>query len=89
MLSKIFKSIFLIIILFSCSKKEAEVYKTTEKLNPYSLYAQGLKAFDKNDFFANKKFSEAELRFNNVELAAKSAIMASFLFMELIFILRL
>ena len=79
MLSKIFKSIFLIIILFSCSKKEAEVYKTTEKSNPYSLYAEGLKAFDKNDFFfANKKFSEAELRFNNVELAAKSAIMASF-----------
>ena len=29
-------------------------------------------------FFANKKFSEAELNFEKPELAAKSAIMSSF-----------
>ena len=29
-------------------------------------------------FYANKKFSEAELNFENVDLAAKSAIMSSF-----------
>ena len=33
----------------------------------------------RNDFFfANKKFSEAELNFEKTELAAKSAIMSSF-----------
>ena len=38
-----------------------------------------LEAFEKNDFFfANKKFSEAELNFDDIELAAKSAIMSSF-----------
>ncbi len=43
------------------------------------LYQEGLNAFDKNDyFFANKKFSEAELNFDIPRLAAKSAIMASY-----------
>ena len=38
-----------------------------------------MKAFEKNDFFfANKKFSEAELNFEKVEFAAKAAIMSSF-----------
>ena len=36
-------------------------------------------AFNKGDYFyANKKFSEAELNFDIVELAAKSAIMSSY-----------
>ena len=36
-------------------------------------------AFDKNSFFfASKKFSEAELNFEKIELAAKSSIMSSF-----------
>ena len=38
-----------------------------------------MEAFERNDyFFASKKFLEAELNFEIVELAAKSAIMASF-----------
>ena len=32
----------------------------------------------KNYFFANKKFSEAELNFDEPKLAAKSAIMSSY-----------
>ena len=40
---------------------------------------EGLEAFENNDFFfASKKFSEAELNFENIDYAAKSAIMASF-----------
>ncbi len=67
------------IFLFSCSKEDAVIYKPVEKTDPYVLYNEGLKAFEKNDFFfANKKFSEAELNFQSVELAAKSAIMSSF-----------
>jgi len=43
------------------------------------MYKKGLEAFEKNDYFyANKNFSEAELNFKNTDLAAKSAIMASY-----------
>ena len=38
-----------------------------KRLNPYELYKEGLDAFDRNDyFFASKKFSEAELNFDDV-----------------------
>ena len=68
----------IILTLFSCSK-EKELYEPTKKVNPYVLYEEGLEAFDRNDFFfASKKFSEAELNFEKVELAAKSSIMSSF-----------
>ena len=73
-------SIFLICLLlfFSCSKQEPE-YAPQDVKDPYVLYAEGIEAFKKNDFFfANKKFLEAELNFEKPELAAKSAIMSSF-----------
>ncbi len=76
-LSIIIISLFLIL---SCSnsKKDA-VYEPSNKLNPYDLYKEGLDAFEINDyFFASKKFSEAELNFENIELAAKAAIMSSY-----------
>tara|TARA_B100000242_G_scaffold61401_1_gene36990 strand:+ start:1227 stop:2036 length:810 start_codon:yes stop_codon:yes gene_type:complete len=67
------------LLAISCSKDDGVIYKPIEKSDPYVLYKEGLEAFEKNDFFfANKKFSEAELNFENVELAAKSAIMSSF-----------
>ena len=76
------KIIFLVIIqifTLSCEKKDASIYQPIKKENPYDLYNQAMVAFERNDFFfANKKFSEAELNFNKVELAAKSAIMSSF-----------
>tara|TARA_Y100000389_G_scaffold195247_1_gene226401 strand:- start:2697 stop:3503 length:807 start_codon:yes stop_codon:yes gene_type:complete len=68
----------LFLILNSCSKDEA-IYQPSEKISPYVLYKEGLEAFEENDFFyASKKFSEAELQFEIVELAAKSALMSSF-----------
>ena len=70
--------LFLILSVFACSKDEA-VYKPTEKIDPFILYKEGLEAFETNDFFyASKKFSEAELNFSDIDLAAKSAIMSSF-----------
>ena len=70
--------LFFILLLFACSKNET-VYKPTEKIDPFVLYKEGLEAFETNDFFyASKKFSEAELNFSDVDLAAKSAIMSSF-----------
>ena len=71
--------IFLLATLNSCAKKKEEVYAPSKLADPYTLYKEGLEAFKSNDFFfANKKFSEAELNFEKPDLAAKSAIMASY-----------
>ena len=80
MLKKISIIVFYLIIFSACSKNEKEIiYQPLEKTNPYELYKEGLAAFEINDFFfANKKFSEAELNFKEVEFAAKSAIMSIF-----------
>ena len=64
--------------LYSCSKDEI-VFEPTKKKDPYLIYKEGYKAFEKNDFFfASKKFAEAEIGFGEPSLSAKSAIMSSF-----------
>ena len=80
MFKKIPKIIFFLIVLSACSKNQEEIiYQPLEKTNPYELYKEGLAAFERNDFFfSNKKFSEAELNFEEAEFAAKSAIMSIF-----------
>ena len=66
------------LILISCSKQEIN-YEPSKKADPYKIYAEAHKAFEKGDlFYAHKKFSEAELNFTNIELAAKSSIMSSY-----------
>ncbi len=70
---------FLSINLYSCLKKKEVVYEPQKKISAYNLYKEGMTAFDNNDFFfASKKFSDAELNFTNIDLAAKSAIMSAY-----------
>jgi len=71
--------LFLVFFIFiSCSKEEV-VYEPSKKINPYESYEEGLEAFKENDFFfASKKFSEAELNFEEPGAAAKAAIMSSY-----------
>ena len=80
MQSKFVLFLVTLFFIFSCSNPDKElVYQPTNKLNPFNLYKEGLDAFEINDyFFASKKFSEAELNFDKVELAAKSSIMSSY-----------
>ena len=77
-----FRVALLIIIVFtliSCSKNKEPLYEPTSKVDPYTIYNEAMESFNKNDFyFANKKFTQAELNFKNVNLAAKAAIMSSF-----------
>ena len=77
-----FRVALLIIIVFtllSCSKNKEVLYEPTRKVDPYIIYNEAMESFNKNDFyFANKKFTQAELNFKNVNLAAKAAIMSSF-----------
>ena len=71
--------LILIFLLFSCSNKDKPLYEPTSKVEGYSIYKEGMDAFEKNDFFfASKKFDQAELNFSSVELSAKSALMSSF-----------
>ena len=78
MFSRLLIILSLVFSLYSCSKDKV-IYESTEKVNPYDSYKEGLEAFEKNDFFfASKKFTEAELNFEIVDLAAKAAIMSSF-----------
>ena len=80
MSSKLSIIIISLFLIFSCSNSKKDVvYEPSNKLNPYDLYKEGLDAFEINDyFFASKKFSEAELNFENIELAAKASIMSSY-----------
>ncbi len=78
MFQRIIFILFLIFNLQACSKNKAEYDQKTIN-DPYKLYQEGFEAFEGGDyFFANKKFSEAELNFEKVEFAAKSAIMSSY-----------
>ncbi len=78
MLKNISLILILILSLNSCSKKEVE-YEPKDKVDPYQLYKEGFEAFENADyFFAEKKFTEAELNFETVDFAAKSAIMSSY-----------
>ena len=71
--------ILLTFIVFSCSNDKKIVYEPSIKVDPFEIYKEAMEAFEINDFFyASKKFSEAELNFVDINLAAKSSIMSSF-----------
>ena len=79
MLQKIILILIIIISLQSCSKKDDILYEPTSKNSAYNLYEEAFTAFERGDYFyANKKFSEAELNFEIVEFAAKASIMSSY-----------
>ena len=76
---RIFLLIIISLALIACSKKDEPIYIPSEKVDAFKIYNEGLKAMENNDyFFANKKFTEAELNFENIDLAAKSAVMSIF-----------
>lgn len=79
MTKKVFLFFIVVFFLTACSKKENLEYEKSKRIDPYLIYKEALDAFEsKNYFFASKKFNEAELNFNNTELAAKSSIMSSY-----------
>ena len=54
MISRIITGFFLILSIESCSKPDA-IYTPVEKVNPYEIYEEGLKAFEQNDFSLRAK----------------------------------
>ena len=80
MYHKLILIFILVFSLYSCSKdKELEYEINENKVDPYKLYQEGFDAFERGEYYyAEKKFSEAELNFEIIEFAAKSAIMSSY-----------
>ena len=77
MLNRLFL-IFFLIFSTSCSK-DKPLYEPREVGDGYKIYIEAHKAFERGDlFFAQKKFSEAELSFEQVEYASKSSMMVSY-----------
>ena len=67
-----------VMLIFSCSKND-QLYKPTPKIDPYTTYKEGLKAFKENQyFFASKQFAKAEINFSSPSAAGKAAIMSAF-----------
>ena len=83
----LFRSLIVIYLIFSLNSCSKDItYEPSIKKNPFDLYNEALDAFNLNDFFyASEKFNEAELNFDNMELAAKSSIMSSFCFYSINF----
>tara|TARA_B100000886_G_scaffold230946_1_gene161209 strand:+ start:2535 stop:3359 length:825 start_codon:yes stop_codon:yes gene_type:complete len=76
---KLTLSVIVFLTALSCSKDKKIIYAPSEKKDAFIIYKDAMDSFETNDFFyASKKFSEAELNFENIDLAAKSAIMSSF-----------
>ena len=79
MVLRIFLVLSLVVTIISCTKDKSVTYEPTQKINPFEIYKEGLEAFEDNDyFFASKKFSQAELNFKDVDLAAKAAVMSAY-----------
>ena len=69
---------FFLLFIISCSKKDS-LYEIKPKADPYKVYLEAYQAFETADyFFAQKKFNEAELAFENIDHAAKASIMSIF-----------
>ena len=81
-INNFFKLILVLLLLFSCSKKEIKKSIIKEKsldLQVYEAYVDGKKSLESGDvLFAAKKFNEAEILFPQGDWAPKSALMASY-----------
>ncbi len=77
-----FNLILVLLLFFSCSKKEIKESIIKEKsldLQVYEAYVEGKKSLENGDvLFAAKKFNEAEILFPQSEWAPKSALMAAY-----------
>ena len=79
MILRILLILLLATSISSCAKKADDEYIPVDKTDPFKIYEEAFNAFERAEYFyAQKKFSEAELNFDVVEFSAKSSIMASY-----------
>ena len=79
---KIFFSLILIFLSYSCSneiQKKNSINEKSLELQVLEAYEEGLNSLKEGDvLYAAKKFNEAEILFPQSEWAPKSAIMAAY-----------
>ena len=86
MYQKLTKTLLILFILLSCSKKEELSIKPPDADKAYEIYEEGLTSMKKGDFFyAAKKFSEAEKILPVVEQSAKASLMTGFCYYSINF----
>ena len=76
------KLIYFILIIFltlSCSKEYLELNVPVTEEKAFVIYREAVDAMNKGDnFYASKKFSEAETILPTIELSAKASLMSSY-----------
>ena len=76
------KLIYFILIIFltlSCSKENLELNVPVSEEKAFVIYREAVDAMNKGDnFYASKKFSEAETILPTIELSAKASLMSSY-----------
>ena len=55
MYQKIIYIIILILISTNCSKKEKLAYEPQDQINAYEVYEEGYKAFNRGDYFMQRR----------------------------------
>ncbi len=72
--------ILLIVLIFSCSKKEPELIEPPkDATESIKIYEEAVDAMNLGDYFyASKKFKEAENIMQGVEDSAKASLMSSY-----------
>tara|TARA_B100001250_G_C19806372_1_gene793508 strand:- start:2335 stop:3180 length:846 start_codon:yes stop_codon:yes gene_type:complete len=71
--------ILVLVLSFSCSKKELVVTTPSESEKAFEIYKEAVDAMNDGDIlFASKKFSEAELILPQIEFSAKASLMSSY-----------
>jgi outer membrane protein assembly factor BamD len=77
---KIFLITVILMLNFSCSKKdELNINKPSPEEKAYEVYNEAVENMEKGDwFYASKKFSEAELIMPDLQHASKSLLMSAY-----------
>ena len=86
MYQKIILLCILLLLSFSCSKKDVKLDKPNEEDQAAEVYQTALDAMEEGDFFfAANKFAEAELILPEINFSAKSLLMSSYCFYSINF----
>ena len=79
MYQKLIYFILLIFLTLSCSKENLELNVPVAEEKAFEIYREAVDAMNKGDnFYASKKFSEAETILPTIELSAKASLMSSY-----------
>ena len=79
MYQKLIYFILIILLTLSCSKKNLELNVPVSEEKAFVIYREAVDAMNKGDnFYASKKFSEAETILPTIELSAKASLMSSY-----------